>query len=186
MVVGLIQLSHRNDFVVIYQQSWQQRNAPRQKDARVDTAYKKVKDKVKPVNSNRLDGSTPGGINDWKQQAIARKALLDCDPNQPYAAWLIPKFSTIACGFCLTPKRLKTMIVGLAMTTEEKDVLVEMFHNQEKAIAFLFKEMGMIKSDVAPPQKIRTIPHKAWQSQRFAILKALISTVTEMLRECLN
>ena len=61
-----------------------------------------------------------------------------------------------------------------------------MFHNWEEAIAFLFEEMGIIKPDVALPQKIRTILYKAWQSQGFAIPKALISTVMEMLRKRLS
>ena len=112
--------------------------------------------------------------------------LLDQNPNQPYAVWLIPKFSTIARGSYLTPKCLKTMIVGLAMTAEEKNVLVEILHNCKEDIAFLFEEIGMIKPDVILPQKICTILHKAWQSQRFAIPKVLINTITEMFRKCLN
>ena len=64
MTVDSIQLLRRNDFVIIYQQSSQQRNTPRRRDAKVDTAYKKVKDKVKSVNSDKSDSSIPGGIND--------------------------------------------------------------------------------------------------------------------------
>ena len=134
----------------------------RQRNAQVDIAYKKIKDKIKLINLNRLDGSTPGRINDWKQQAIAKEALLDWDPNQLYAVWLIPKFSTIACGSCFTLKHLKTMIVSPAMTTEEKNVLVEMLHNWEKVITFSFEKIDMIKPDVALPQKIHTILHKVW------------------------
>ena len=46
--------------------------------------------------------------------------------------------------------------------------------------------MGIVNSDVTLPQEIRTIPHKAWQIHRFAILKVFVSTVTEMLQECLR
>lgn len=56
-----------------------------------------------------------------------------------------------------------------------------MLHNWKEAIAFLFEKIGMIKLDIAPPQEIRTILHKAWQFQKFAIPKALINTIIEML-----
>ena len=52
------------------------------------------------------------------------------------------------------------MIVGPAIMAEEKDILVKMLHNWKEAIVFLFEEICMIKPDVAPPQEIRTIPHK--------------------------
>ena len=39
---------------------------------------------------------------------------------------------------------------------------------------------------MALPQEICTIPHKAWQTQGFAIPKALINIVTKMLKEHLD
>ena len=55
-----------------------------------------------------------------------------------------------------------------------------MIYNKKKAIAFIFEKISVIKSDIASFQEIRTILPKIWQSQGFAILKALISTVTKM------
>lgn len=69
------------------------------------------------------------------------------------------------------------------MTTQEKDILVEVLSNREAAIAFPFEEREMINTDVAPPQEIRTVPHETWQAPGFAISKTLISTLTDMLRE---
>ena len=77
------------------------------------------------------------------------EALLDRDPNRPYADWLIPKFSSIARGSRLTPERLDAMIFGPSLTQQEKDVLVEVLYNREEAIAFSFEEIGVIKPDVA-------------------------------------
>ncbi len=46
--------------------------------------------------------------------------------------------------------------------------------------------MEKVKRKVAPPKKIRTINHKAWQFSGFQIPKALISTVIDMLQERLK
>ena len=40
-----------------------------------------------------------------------------------------------------------------------------------------------MRPEVAPPQVIKTVEHKAWQVLGFSIPKALIPTVCEMLRE---
>ena len=41
--------------------------------------------------------------------------------------------------------------------------------------------MRKVKREVAPPQKIRIVDHKAWQVPGFQIPKALTSTVIDML-----
>lgn len=88
--------------------------------------------------------------------------MLDQDLNKPYAAWFIPKFLAIFRKSCLMLKCLKIMIISLKITEEEKNVLIEMFYNKKKAIAFLFEEIDMIKSDVGLLQEIRIISHKTW------------------------
>ena len=78
------------------------------------------------------------------------------------------------------------MTVGPDVIPQERDVLAEMLYNREADIAFSFKEIRVISHDVVPPQEIRTIPHTAWQPHGFAIPKALIGIVTNMLRERLD
>ena len=46
--------------------------------------------------------------------------------------------------------------------------------------------MGKVKREVRLPQKIQTVEHKAWQIPGFQILKALISTVIDILQERLK
>ena len=53
------------------------------------------------------------------------------------------------------------MIFGFSLTQQEKNVLVEVLYNKKEAIVFSFKEMDMLKLDVAPLQEIWTIPYKA-------------------------
>jgi hypothetical protein len=56
-----------------------------------------------------------------------------------------------------------------------------MLYNREKALAFDFLHIRRVSLDVAPPQIIKTVEHKAWQVPGFLIPKALTSTVVEML-----
>ena len=52
-----------------------------------------------------------------------------------------------------------------------------MLYNQEKAIAFNFSHIRKVRLDVALPQIIKTIKHKAWQVLGFLIPKALYLVV---------
>ncbi len=61
-----------------------------------------------------------------------------------------------------------------------------MLYNREAVLAWDFTEMEKLKREVAPPKKIRTIHHKAWQVPEFQIPKALTSTVIDMLQERLK
>lgn len=61
-----------------------------------------------------------------------------------------------------------------------------MLFNQEAVLAWDFTEMGKVKKEVAPTQKIRNIEHKAWQVPGFQIPKALSSIVIDMLQERLK
>ncbi len=72
------------------------------------------------------------------------------------------------------------------MTAQEKEVFTKMLYNREAVLAWDFTEMGKVKRAVAPPQKIRTVDHKAWQVLGFQIPKALTSTAIDMLQERLK
>lgn len=61
-----------------------------------------------------------------------------------------------------------------------------MLYNREAVLAWDFSEMGKVKKDVAPPQKIRIVGHQAWQVPGFQIPRALTSTVIDMLQERLK
>ena len=65
-------------------------------------------------------------------------------------------------------------------------MLLEVLYNQERALAFDFSYCGKVRPNVAPPQVIKTIEHKAWQVPGFPLPKALVPTVVEMLQERLK
>jgi RNase H-like domain found in reverse transcriptase/Integrase zinc binding domain/Reverse transcriptase (RNA-dependent DNA polymerase) len=149
----------------------------------VFAAYKRKAQKVRPVDSGETDGQAPGGKTEWKQLAKEREREQPRAPPGKYDQWITPKFSAIARGARLTPERADRMIVGEDLTDKERDVMLEMLYNREAALAWDFSEIGKVKEDVAPPQVIRTVPHKAWQARGFAVPRALDGIVIEMLKE---
>ena len=151
---------------------------------RVDAAYKRKADKVKPVDTSQTDGSGPGGDINWRDEAIRReKPVYEPGVTLKFSKWLIPKFSSLARGSRLKPERLQKMIVGDGLTPIEKNLLTEMLFNREAALAWDFSKIGRVRPEVAPLQKIRTIKHTAWQVPGFRIPRALNKKVADILRE---
>ena len=74
-------------------------------------AYKRKSQKVQPVDLNLLNRSKPYGSDAWRLYAIKREIPI-LDPTDKYTNWFIPKFTPIAKGARLTPKRLGKMIIG--------------------------------------------------------------------------
>ena len=50
-------------------------------------------------------------------------------------------------------------------------------------MAWDFTHMGRIRSEVAPPQKIQTIKHDAWQVPTFPVPRAVEPDVVRMLKK---
>jgi hypothetical protein len=146
------------------------------REFRVSTMYKRKADKVRPVDCGKSDGDKPGGVN-WVE--ISKRTD---EPTGKYSKWLIPKFSDIERGSRLTEERISKLKVGTGLTKEERELFVEMLYNREKALAFDFSYCGMVRREVAPPQVIKTVEHKAWQCPGFPIPKALLLTAIEMLK----
>jgi hypothetical protein len=61
-----------------------------------------------------------------------------------------------------------------------------MLYNWEKALVFDFSYIGRVRADVALPQVIKTVEHKAWQVPGFPIPKALHLVVVKMLQDRLK
>ena len=92
----IMRFSQKFDIFIIRQRDWiRTLGLRRRHTARVDTAYKRVKDKVEPVNGDKSDRNIPGGLQDWKQRALEREQQLTLETNGPYREWLIPKFSKV-------------------------------------------------------------------------------------------
>jgi hypothetical protein len=149
----------------------------------VSTIYKTKANKVRPVDLGETDGSKPGGCLDWLEKSKANDIL--CEPGL-YSEWITLKFLDIRKGTRLMDKRIKDLIVRDNLWPKEKEVFLEMLYNREKAIAFDFSHIGKVRLNVALPQIIKTMKHKAWQVLGFPIPKALHLVVVQMLQERLK
>lgn len=165
--------------------SLENRRKQKKKEFGVCAAYKSVAKKVRPVDFSKTDGSNPGGTTTWKTDAMAKEKYIP-DPSDKYAKWLIPRFSGLAKGSRLTPEKIAMLRIGPGLTGQKRELLLEMLYNREAAITFTFETMGKVSPSVAPPQEIRTIPHKPWQAKGFQIPKALHQKTIDMLKERLR
>lgn len=152
--------------------------------ANVYTAYKRKDRKVRPVDYGGALDASVGGDPKWRERAIARER----PPLVPgkFDKWLTPKFSDIPRGARLTEERIGTLDIGSDLWPCERQVLIELLYNREAAISFDFKEMGKVRHEVAPPSRIRTVEHKAWQAKNFPIPRALEGEVVKMIGERLG
>ena len=152
--------------------------------ARVRTMYKRKKDKVRPVDVSQSDGSKPGGTEDWHEKAVEEERRSGYNmPRAKYDQYLTPKFSDIPRGSRLTPERIETLKIGEDVTPEERELLLAMLFNREKALAWTFDEIGKIRPEVAPPQEIKTVEHTPWQVPNFKIPRSLTKKLVDMLKE---
>ena len=77
---------------------------------------------------------------------------------------------------------MEQLIIG-NLWPREQELFKEILYNREGALAWEFSEIRRVSLEVTPPQKIRTVPHKAWQEKSFPIPKALQGTVIQMLKD---
>jgi RNase H-like domain found in reverse transcriptase/Reverse transcriptase (RNA-dependent DNA polymerase) len=154
---------------------------------RVNTMYKRKAEKVRPVDSSQSDGSIPGGRDDWRERAIAREREQGKHiPRGKFDHWLYPRTADFEREVRMTSKRLASLQIGDMLTPQERELFIECLYNREASLSWTFDEIGRVSSDVAPPQRIRTIPHEAWQAPQFPIPKGLHEIVKEMLRDRLK
>ena len=96
---------------------------------------------------------------------------------------LITKFSTIKRGKRLTQARRQKLNIGEHLTTNERDLSLDMLLNREAAISFDSAEKGRFHYFSDQPQVIPTVPHKAWQAASFRIPPALHETSVRIIQD---
>lgn len=74
-------------------------------------------------------------------------------------------------------------MVGTELTGEENELLLEILFKREGALAWGFEDVGRVRLEVAPPQRMRTLPHEAWQIPGFRVPRALKDTVNMMMKQ---
>ena len=153
----------------------------------VQGAYKRKANKIQPVDqADPLLGAPRTTLN-WKKTILAQKLKESEDlPPGPFDQLITRKFSLMPRGTRLTEERRKAMKIGDALLPQEKELLFALLSNREQALAWEFAHLGRFISEVAPPQKINTVPHKAWQHPGFSVPRALEPVVVKMLQERIN
>ena len=148
---------------------------------RVRTLYKLKVVKVVPVDEAHNAGIKPSGEEGWREQLIKEEKERGLDEGA-YPGVLIPKFSTIEQGRRLTQARIRKLDIGEHLTTNERDLLLEILFNRTAAIAFDSADKGRFHDFIEPPHMIPTVPHKAWQAASFRIPLALHETSVRLIQ----
>jgi len=156
----------------------------RHRIVRARTAYKPKHKKVRPQDVNDGTGEGPGGKPDWYKRSQTR--FKEQPPEGKYARHLLPRIAPFPKGSRLTTERLQSINVGAWLWPEERRLFDEMMLNREGVMAFDWKEIGKIHPDVTPPIVIKTIPHQAWQEKNFPCPRAMLPSVTKMMRDRLE
>jgi len=145
--------------------------------------YKTKDKKIHPRDDVPSDGSTPEGDPLWKVKNLAEARKTMQPDTGPFAGLITPKFSSIQAYSRLKPDRLEELMGTVSHLTEkEKELFLAVLLNREAALCWEFEECGSIDHKVAPPQVIRTVPHKAWREKGIPIPKALEGAALEILR----
>jgi hypothetical protein len=118
----------------------------------------------------------------WKDEILEGEQRGHYHKQGPYGHWLISKFPTLAKGTRLIDERVALMQIGIDLLPREKDPMMQVLYNREAVLSWDFSEIGKVRSAVAVPQRIRTVPRTAWQAPGFPIPRALTETVVEMLK----
>lgn len=79
----------------------------------VSTIYKRVKDKIKPVDPDVTDGSRPGELQHWRERALAQEAKLTPDPERLYKNW--PRYRDPANHIGITSRYLDGRLYAMQL-----------------------------------------------------------------------
>lgn len=134
-------------------------------DAQVDTKYKTVAKKVKPV-ALPLPPESKEKMDEASMQPNLR------DPNK--------------IGHTFTRETLKEMKIGDKdfLSSVEKECFEEMLVKHGKAFAFQSHEIGCVDPSVIAPMVIFTVPHVPWNLRPIPVPKALfLPKLMELLKE---
>ena len=150
----------------------------------VCTAYKRKKDKVRPLDQP-TDGEGTGGDLHFLENCEKRENNKGRHtPENPFDEWITPKLSDIPHGSRITKERITEIDIGADLWAREKELLLTLLFNREATIAFDWQEKGWICEEMEPPHVIRIRPgHIPWQEPPMRIPRALILVFDKLVTE---
>ena len=150
----------------------------------VSTAYKRKKDKVRPLDQPTNGEGTGGDLFFLEKCEKQEKLEGRHTPKEPFDVWITPKFSNIPHGSRLTEERIAELDIGAEVWPREKDLLMTLLFNREAAIAFDWQEKARIREEIEPPHVIRIRPeHVPWQEHPMRIPRALRPVFDKLVTE---
>ncbi|KAL3687049.1 hypothetical protein R1sor_013358 [Riccia sorocarpa] len=130
----------------------------------VETKYKTVAKKVKPVTA-----SLPEDARKQTEQASREKSLRDATK----------------VGHKFTEATLDALKIGVdgSLLPSERLQFMEMLKNHGKAFAFKPAEIGCVDPNVVTPMIIFTVPHIPWDLRPIPVPRAHLPKLIELLKE---
>ena len=83
----------------------------------------------------------------------------------------------------LIEERKKALKISPELLYKERDLLFIILDNREKALAWDFSYLGLLKPEVSPLLEIYIILYKAWQEPSFLVLRILALVVNKLVRK---
>jgi hypothetical protein len=123
----------------------------------INTMHKCKGVKVEPIDQSGQDTRPITGYPDWKERAKQRQQPQE--DQSPLDVSFEPRYALFPRGTWITPERIKSMKISPMLWTKERELLLEMLHWREGALAWDFRESGWISHEVIPPVTIDTVPH---------------------------
>lgn len=155
-------------------------NAVHYGEVQVNTMYKRKADKVQPVNKASEDGAIPGGAENCQTLVLANHYP---NFNRERDGLFHRRLATFQRGTRLTAERLEKVNIGMELNTREKELFHEVLFRREGCLGWNFSDVGRIREEVSPDQRIKTVEHQAWQERGFKVPLALKPKVIAMLKE---
>ena len=75
------------------------------------------------------------------------------------------------------------MKIGKKLLGAKKNLLTKILYNRKAALAWDFTHCERVRPEITLPQKIKIVPHEAWQVPSFPIPRAFKEKVIEMLND---
>jgi hypothetical protein len=168
--------SKKNDFVTFVQ-------ALRAlSKVKVYTIYKRKNQKIKLNDTCVSDDFKSNDDVSWKKNIIKKKKYFKNFIDQ-FAEFLISKFSELAKKARWKSERIQRMQIENELLKRKKELFLEMLFNREIALFWNFIEKNSIRFEVSLFMKIRIVSHEIWQVFEFQVLKALMKTVAQIIKD---
>ncbi|KAK4699582.1 hypothetical protein P7C70_g6678, partial [Phenoliferia sp. Uapishka_3] len=137
----------------------------------VNTKYKPVGKKILPIAIALPPAANPP----LKRPPMSR---------DPYSTPLTPHMPQFVAGGRLTEERITMMDFGPEgwLSSEERNLILNVLRLREKALAFDGSERGKLKSTYAEPYKIPVVPHIPWRQSALPIPLAAREKIIETFK----